>query len=77
MSPKSDPNERYEGVDRRVLDEDVWAEAPAEPLCPKCGLALDSGSIRCPRCNAFVLTGCGGSCASCGSRSCARRTERP
>jgi hypothetical protein len=77
MSGKSDPNERFEGIDRRVLDADVWADTPAQPVCAKCGLALDPGAIRCPRCNAFVLTGCGGSCASCGARSCARRKQQP
>ena len=68
-----DPNERYQGIDRSVLDEDVWAEASAKPVCPKCGLAIASGAIRCSRCNALVITACGGSCASCGARPCVRR----
>jgi hypothetical protein len=76
VAERSDPNERYEGIDRSVLDEDVWAESPAKPVCPKCGLALAPKAIRCPRCNAFVIAGCGGSCASCGARSCARRREK-
>jgi len=72
---KPDPDERYVGIDRSVLDEDVWAEAPAKAACPTCGLAIDPGAIRCPRCNTFVITSCGGSCASCGSRSCVRRED--
>ena len=72
---KPDPNERYEGIDRSVLDEDVWAETPAQLACPKCGLAIEPGAIRCPRCNGLVIAACGGSCASCGSRSCVRREE--
>jgi hypothetical protein len=27
-------------------------------------------AIRCPRCNALLLTACSGACASCGSRAC-------
>ncbi len=73
---KPNPDERYEGVDRSVLDEDVWAETPAKDVCPKCGLTIEPGTLRCPRCNALVLMGCGGSCASCGSRSCVKRDER-
>jgi hypothetical protein len=76
MPQRSDPNERYEGIDRTVLDEDVWAESPQELVCPRCGLVLDAKAIRCPRCNAFVIAGCGGSCASCGALSCTRRMER-
>jgi len=72
---KPDPNERYEGIDRSVLDEDVWAETPAQLACPKCGLVIGSGAIRCPRCNGLVIAACKGSCASCGSRSCVRREE--
>ncbi len=73
MSQRSDPNKRDEGMDRRSLDEDVRAEAREKLVCPRCGLGLEPGAIRCPRCNAFVLTSCGGSCASCGSLSCAQR----
>ncbi len=76
MARASDPNERYEGIDRSVLDEDVWDEAPEKAACPKCGLAIEPGSLRCPRCNTLVIAGCGGSCASCGVRTCARRAER-
>jgi hypothetical protein len=76
MMEKPNPDERYEGVDRSFLDDDVWAEAPAKDVCPKCGLTIEPGTLRCPRCNALVLMGCGGSCASCGSRSCAKREER-
>jgi ribosomal protein S27AE len=75
VAEKADPSERYEGIDRNVLDEDVWAETPAKAVCPKCGLAIDPGAIRCPRCNALVIMACGGSCASCGSRSCVRRED--
>lgn len=73
MAERPDPNERFEGVDRSVLDEDTWCEKPAKIACPKCGMAVDAGAIRCPRCNAFLLMGCSGSCSSCGSRSCVRR----
>ena len=73
---KPNPNERFEGVDRTVLDEDVWAETPTKDVCPKCGMVIGSGALRCPRCNALVIMGCGGSCASCGSRSCVKRDER-
>ena len=73
---KPDPNERFEGVDRTVLDEDVWAETPTKDACPKCGMVIGSGALRCPRCNVLVIMGCGGSCASCGSRSCVKRDER-
>lgn len=67
-------HERFDGVDRAVLDADVWAEGPAKTPCPKCGMAVEAGSLRCPRCNALVITGCGGSCASCGAKSCDRAT---
>ena len=70
-----DSNDRYEGIDRSVLDEDVWAETPAPAACPKCGLAIESGAIRCPRCNALAIIACGGSCASCGARSCVGRED--
>ncbi len=76
MAVKSDPNERFEGIDRSVLDDDVWAETLSAAVCPTCGLQLAGDEIRCRRCNALVLTGCGGSCASCGSRTCVRREER-
>jgi len=72
---KPNPNERFEGVDRTVLDEDVWAETPTKDVCPKCGMVIGSGALRCPRCNALVIMGCGGSCASCGSRSCVKCDE--
>lgn len=36
--------------------------------CPECGFA--SPEVRCPRCNALKVVGCGGSCAACRS-SCA------
>lgn len=76
MAQHSDPNERFEGIDRSVLDEDVWTEAVPKTTCPKCGLAVDAGTIRCPRCHALTLMACGGSCASCGSRTCVRCEER-
>jgi len=72
---KPNPNERFEGVDRTVLDEDVWAETPTKDVCPKCGMVIGSGALRCPRCNVLVIMGCGGSCASCGSRSCVKCDE--
>ena len=75
MAVRSDPNERFEGIDRSVLDKDVWAEAPSAAVCPTCGLEIASDAVRCSRCNTLVLNGCGGSCASCGSRTCVRREE--
>jgi hypothetical protein len=33
--------------------------------CPSCG--LESNEIRCPRCNALKVIGCGGTCSTCGS----------
>jgi hypothetical protein len=37
--------------------------------CPSCGMVSDE--VRCPRCNALKVVGCSGSCALCGSDSCA------
>jgi hypothetical protein len=76
MDEREPVHERYVGVDRSVLDEDVWAEKPAKTDCPKCGMSVDTGSIRCPRCNALLIMACGGSCASCGSKSCVRPQRR-
>ena len=73
MIEKPNPDERFEGVDRSVLDGDVWAETCERSACPTCGLAIEPGTLRCPRCNTLVIMGCGGSCASCGSRSCVKR----
>ena len=73
---KSDPDERSEGIGRSFPDGDGWVETPAKDVCPKCGLTIEPGTLRCPRCNALLLMGCGGSCATCGSRSCAERKER-
>lgn len=72
MTGHDNDHERYIGVDRSVLDADVWAEEPAKTACPKCGMLVEAGSFRCPRCNALVIMACGGSCASCGSKSCVR-----
>jgi hypothetical protein len=72
MAQPDASHERFEGIDRTVLDEDVWAEQPQQVKCPECNLKVAAGAIRCPRCNHFMLVGCSGSCASCGSRSCAR-----
>lgn len=42
------------------------------PVCPNCGFS--SSEVRCPRCNALKVTGCSGSCFTCGSRpSCQKR----
>lgn len=64
-------HERYEGVDRSVLDEDVWSE-PAAKACGVCGIAVPADAIRCPRCNALLLATCSGVCGACVSRTCAR-----
>lgn len=69
-------HERFVGVDRGVLDKDVWNDAPEKTGCPVCGMQAERGTIRCPRCNALLLKGCGGSCASCGAGSCEKRGDR-
>jgi hypothetical protein len=47
--------------------DDLTAEERAQlaPLlkCPRCG--LEAEGVRCPRCNAVKVTGCGGSCRGC------------
>ena len=75
MTASSSGQERFEGVDRSVLDEDVWAPEPQTVKCPECNMRVPMGAIRCPRCNHFMLMGCSGSCASCGSRTCLRTGE--
>lgn len=75
MAQAGNPNERFEGIDRSVLDEDTWAEPPEMVKCPECGMRSTLGTIRCPRCNRFLLVGCSGSCSSCGSRKCTRTGE--
>ena len=71
-------NERYEGIDRTVLDEDVWSDdaCATTVICPKCSFVATVGVARCPRCNALLLTGCTGSCAGCGSKTCAGDQSR-
>jgi hypothetical protein len=66
------PEERYEGIDRSVLDEDVWADesCPTTETCPKCSFAAPPDAVRCPRCNALLLMACTGSCGACASRTC-------
>ena len=76
MAERPLDHERYAGVDRSVLDEDMWAEESVKSPCPKCGMLVDAGSLRCPRCNALVIMACGGSCASCGAKSCAKLDGR-
>ena len=66
-------DERYEGVDASFLNEDTWANPLTGVDCPVCGATSPAGTVRCPRCNALLLTACPGSCASCGLRSCARK----
>ncbi|MDO8963569.1 MAG: hypothetical protein Q7W30_03655 [Coriobacteriia bacterium] len=65
-------HERHEGIDRTVLDEDVWAEEPIVASCPVCGMGVVRGTIRCPRCNALLVVACSGVCGACVSRTCAR-----
>jgi rubrerythrin len=50
--------------------EEVRTSCPVEITCPLCGFVAPMTAIRCPRCNALLLTACSGSCASCGSRAC-------
>jgi uncharacterized paraquat-inducible protein A len=72
MTAENNEHERYQGVDRSILDEDTWAPEPEKVKCPECGMRVSLGTIRCPRCNRFILMGCSGSCSSCGSRTCMR-----
>jgi uncharacterized paraquat-inducible protein A len=76
MDESKNGSERFEGIDRTVLDEDVWAPEPEMIKCPECDLRVPIGTLRCPRCNRFLLMGCSGSCSSCGSRACTR-TDAP
>lgn len=76
MGERNSEHERYTGVDGDKLDHDVRADAPSKYPCPKCGMPVEAGSLRCPRCNALVIAGCGGSCASCGAKSCDRTDRR-
>jgi hypothetical protein len=68
------PAERYEGTDRTVLDEDVWSEqaCAGTVTCPTCSFAAPPDVVRCPRCDALLLTACAGACGACTSRTCAR-----
>jgi hypothetical protein len=34
--------------------------------CPRCGLRLETLTLRCPRCRADIPLGCGGNCSTCG-----------
>lgn len=70
-------DERFEGIDRSVLDEDVWAEPPARTVtCPQCGAEAPAAAIRCARCNALLLMACTGSCGACASRTCVGAKRR-
>jgi len=72
------PDERYQGIDRSVLDEDVWSEesCPATVTCPKCSFAAPPDAVRCPRCNALLLMACSGSCGACRSKTCVGRERK-
>jgi hypothetical protein len=72
MDGSKKTHDSLEGVDRGVPGEDVPAAGPEMVKCPECGLRVPLGTVRCPRCNRFLLTGCSGSCGTCGSRTCAR-----
>jgi hypothetical protein len=69
-------SEKYRVSDPSVLFEDVWAEdeggarEQATQKCPTCGYDADVGEIRCPRCFTLLVTGCSGSCGTCGQRTC-------
>jgi hypothetical protein len=71
--------EKYQVSDPSVLFEDVWAEqdgaqdggaCPQTHTCPTCGYEADVADIRCPRCFTLLVTGCSGSCGTCGQRTC-------
>ncbi len=49
------------------------AEPERHTVCPDCGLDVAADAIRCPRCHAFLLRGCTGSCASCRVAGCGAR----
>jgi len=49
------------------------ADDQCSPKCPQCGLEVAADAIRCPRCRAFLLRGCSGSCASCHAAGCSAR----
>lgn len=75
-------SERYEVSDPSVLFEDVWAEeddgcATPKQTCPTCGYEADASEIRCPRCFTLLVTGCSGSCGTCGAKTCAGRPRKP
>jgi hypothetical protein len=80
-------SEKYQVSDPSVLFEDVWAEedeatptagtavgAKTRP-CPTCSYEADAGDIRCPRCFTLLVTGCSGSCGTCGQRTCTGDTR--
>jgi hypothetical protein len=57
----------------REVSDEAEVDESASPKCPQCGLVVEPGAIRCPRCRAFLLRACSGSCASCGVAGCATR----
>ena len=74
---RDERSERYQVSDPSVLFEDVWADdgegdSRAQPTrkCPTCGYEADLADVRCPRCFTMLLTGCSGSCGTCGARVC-------
>jgi hypothetical protein len=74
-------SEKYQVSDPSVLFEDVWADGgedggAGKQACPTCGYGADPGEIRCPRCFTLLVTGCSGSCGSCGQRRCTGQSRR-
>ncbi len=41
-----------------------------EQQCPACGLAVATGTVRCPRCNQLMIEQlqCSGNCRSCAAK---------
>ncbi len=68
-------SEKYQVSDPSVLFEDTWADedgesCPTARKCPTCGYDAELSEIRCPRCFTLLVSGCSGSCGTCGSRTC-------
>jgi hypothetical protein len=75
-------SEKYQVSDPSVLFEDVWAAddddscAQRTRKCPTCGYDADLAEIRCPRCFTLLVTGCSGSCATCGQGTCTAEARK-
>lgn len=50
-------------LDKDILTAEERAQLSRKTKCPRCG--LEAEGVRCPRCNAVKVAGCGGSCRGC------------